>query len=76
MVNCETCEENGIERAGEERGLWVGDGPVLCDDCHTSEAEAAHERMLEDYYGGSGPQSITEQCAVALKERNELRRRD
>lgn len=73
MANCERCEEkhDRIRPAVEQ-----GDGYQLCDDCRSDEAEAAHERFLEDYYGGSGPVTIQEQYQAAAKERRELRRRD
>lgn len=37
----------------------------LCDDC----AEAGAERALSAYYGGSGPQTLDEQCAAAWKQK-------
>jgi len=36
-----------------------------CDNCDQNRAEAAYERMVEDYYGGSGPQTIHEQSELA-----------
>lgn len=57
---CQTCEEQGIERlATEERH-----GDPLCASCATSQDEAAYERMLDDHYGGSGPQSDRERFNV------------
>lgn len=68
---CETCDENGITAlATEERH-----GVALCGSCATSQDEAAYERSLERYYGGD-VMSIAERCAVELKQKQDLRRRD
>lgn len=37
----------------------------ICSSC----CEAANERALSDYYGGSGPQTIDEVCAAAWAEK-------
>ena len=37
-----------------------------CQNC----AEAAHERMLEDYYGGSTPQNDNERLEVAWRQKH------
>ena len=44
-------------------------GEVVCADCETTRNEAAYERSLEDYYGGSGPVTLDEQyqAAAAIK---------
>ncbi len=71
-MNCQTCEERGkTVPATSFDGLMA-----LCRNCEVNEAEAAHERMLEDYYGGSGPVTLNERYQEAVKERAELRRRD
>jgi hypothetical protein len=70
---CERCLEDGIQKSGTVDEF--GNGP-WCDDCRSSQAEAAHERMLEDFYGGCGPVTIHEQCAAADKQRRALRRLD
>ena len=75
---CETCAENGDVSVYAEHELdggseGSGGGGFLCDNCFTNAAEAAHERMLSDYYGGSGAQSITEQCREAHDTRRRLR---
>lgn len=67
---CDTCD-------GKRRGTFNDvTGEVTCEDCEQARAEAAHERMMEDYYGGSGPQTINEQYQAAVRQRRELRRRD
>ncbi len=70
---CESCAETeDHDVPGTERE----NGSVLCDNCCDRESEAAYERMLENYYGGSGPQTIQEHYDAAVKERRELRRLD
>ena len=78
---CEHCAETEAEPVPAEHELdscgdGSGGGGFLCDNCYTSAAEAAFERMCEDFYGGSGPVTIQEQYDAAAKERRELRRRD
>lgn len=58
---CAACEQDKAEYESE---------------CAKAKAEAAHERMLEDYYGASTPQTIQEQYDAAVAERRELRKRD
>ncbi len=72
-MNCERCEERH-DRIRE--ATYTEHGYALCDDCLSSESEAAHERMLDDFYGGSGPVTIHEQQAAADQQRRDLRRRD
>lgn len=64
---CERCwDEHDIDRPG----VYVREfGRVLCDDCTDSLSEAAYERSLRDYYGGSGPVTVNEhyQQAAAVK---------
>lgn len=78
---CERCDENDkpdvpAEYELDASGPDTGGGGFVCDDCYTSMAEAAHERMLSNFYGGSSPQTITEQYHAAAEQRRELRRRD
>lgn len=74
MANCERCEEKYDRiREGTPQDYT---GEVLCDDCRDTLAEAAYERSLSDYYGGSGPVSISELSERAYRERAEVRRRD
>lgn len=69
---CFACDERGeYTLATEERN-----GEALCASCATSHDEAAYERSLSDYYGGSGPQTINEQYNAAVEQRRELRKRD
>jgi hypothetical protein len=71
MANCERCiEKHDREREGTPQDYT---GEVLCDDCRDTLAEAAHERFLEDYYGGSGPVTIQEQYDAAAKVKREQR---
>jgi hypothetical protein len=72
-MNCERCEERH-DRIRE--ATYTEHGYALCDDCVSDEAEAAHERMLSDYYGGSGPVTIQERYNEAAQQRRELRKRD
>lgn len=72
MATCERCEERDVIR----EATYVENGWSLCDDCRDTEAEAAHERMLSDYYGGSAPVTMDEQYQAAAKQRRELRRLD
>ena len=71
---CERCEEtkDAPVPAEHELDAWgdgSGGGGFVCDNCLSSLSEAAHERMLEDYYGGSGPVTLQEQydAAAAIK---------
>lgn len=73
-MNCERCEERH-DRIREGKPQEFTD-VILCDDCVSDESEAAHERMLENYYGSSSPQTIHEHCADADRQRRELRRLD
>lgn len=78
---CEKCSDDGREDVPAEYELdscgdGSGGGGFLCDNCATNMAEAAHERMLEDFYGGGGPVTINEQHQAAHRERAEIRRRD
>lgn len=73
-MNCERCEERHDRIREGQKQDFTDD--ILCDDCVSDVAEAAHERMLSDYYGGSGPVTIAEQCLAAYAQRRELRRRD
>ncbi len=62
-TTCERCLEDGKRSAGR----WsVEHGAHLCDSHETSANEAAHERMVENYYGGSAPFND--------RERNEVKR--
>lgn len=76
---CEPCNDGHLpcdNCDGERRGTADETGEVLCESCATSRAEAAHERMLEDYYGGSGPVTLDEHYQAAAAQRRELRRHD
>lgn len=69
MTLCEKCLEDAVERtATEER--W---GVKLCDSCATSEDEAAYERSLSEYYGGSGAQTQQEQYDAAAQQKRSQR---
>lgn len=78
---CEMCAETEVEPVPAEYeldswGYGSGGGGFLCDGHATRLAEDAHERFLEDYYGGSGPVTLAELSDRAYRERAELRRRD
>lgn len=70
-MNCIRCQENGIDRPGT-MGDYGIDGPY-CDDCWSNQAEAAYERMLEDYYGGSGLVTMQEHYDAAAQRKREQR---
>jgi hypothetical protein len=45
--------------------------PQFCsDDCRDNASEAAYERSMEDYYGGAGPATISEQLAAARAQKD------
>lgn len=69
---CARCDENGRITLATEEHM----GEHYCSNCLSTMAEAAHERMIEDFYGGSSPQSINEQYQAAARDRRELRKRD
>jgi hypothetical protein len=78
---CERCAETEADPVPAEHELdsWgdgSGGGGFLCGNCCMNAAEAAYERFLDDYYGGSGPVTIQEHYDAAVKERRELRKRD
>lgn len=75
---CERCAENEetpvpAEYEMDATGPGSGGGGFLCDNCATNLAEAAHERMLENYYGGSQPVTLDEQYQAAAKLKREQR---
>lgn len=77
---CERCEEDGetvpAEYELDARYDGSGGGGFLCDNCATNMAEAAYERKLDAYYGSSAPQTVQEHYDAAVKQREELRRKD
>lgn len=70
------CTRCWARKGRKTKATYIEYGHKLCDDCCSDAAEAAHERFLEDYYGGSGPVTIQEQYDAAVKARRELRRLD
>ena len=75
---CETCAENKehpvpAEHELDSCGDGSGGGGFLCDNCFTNAAEAAFERMCEDYYGGSDCVTIDEKYQAAAKVKREQR---
>ena len=57
---CIKCEENGKDTpATTDR--W---GEPYCEDCDQSANEAAYERFLDQFYGGSSPQTAKERAEV------------
>lgn len=69
---CARCDEDGVVTLATDEHM----GEHYCNNCFTNMAEAAYERMCEDFYGGSGPQTVQEQYDAAVKDRAELRKRD
>jgi hypothetical protein len=69
MELCEKCLEDAIERTATD-DRW---GVKLCGSCATSDDEAAYERSMEDYYGGSGPVTMQEHYDAAAKQKREQR---
>jgi hypothetical protein len=62
---CETCDNDGDVTLATD----VVDAPWgrvhLCQKHYDQAGEQAHERMLEDYYGGSGCQTDAERMSAA-----------
>ena len=55
-IECEDCGADAtVNRFGSR----------LCESCATSADEAAYERSLSDFYGGSSPQSEGERTHAA-----------
>lgn len=84
----ERCELSLPECEGEATTTAEDDGETfpVCESCLTrwnrdtrnkeeNAAEAAHERMVENYYGSSSPQTVQEQVDAAWQQRMEWRRR-
>lgn len=71
---CEDCLDEGRETPAEH----VCDLPrgviYLCDGCAGQRYDAQQESDFAAYHGGSGPFSLNEQCAAALKQKRELER--
>lgn len=67
---CEPCQVRGIDVPGtqEAHECWP-----LCDNCRQDDAEAAYERVCEDYYGGSGYVTLDEQYQQAARVKREGR---
>ena len=70
---CERCGCDSPEPPDPEYVAWRGDSPRYCDSCWGDVAEAAHERELEDYYGGSGPQTVGERYQQDAAQKRRLR---
>lgn len=68
---CKSC--NKLTTLGDED---YGD-PYCSERCfaehEAGEAEAAHERWLDSYYGGDGPTTVQEQYEAAAKVKAGLR---
>jgi hypothetical protein len=74
--HCEDAGRDGVPAEHELDALFCGSGGggFLCDNCYTSAAEAAFERMCEDFYTGSGPVTMQEQYDAAAKQKREMDR--
>lgn len=82
----ERCELSLPECEGEATTTAEDDGETfpVCESClarwnrdtrnrEENAAEAAHERMVENFYGSSSPQSIQEQYDAAVEQKRTLR---
>lgn len=63
-MTCDECDKESAKLDELER----------CESCADNANERAYERSLSDYYGGSGPQTLDEQCRVAWEQKRELKR--
>ena len=61
---CEMCETWTSRRECRACGM-----PTYAADALQDKAEAAHERSLEQYYGGDGPQTVQEQYEQAWRDK-------
>lgn len=71
---CPACSDQGYEEQCVH-GCYTDPQGEL-HECRRHEgnaAEAAHERYLESFYGGSSPQTIKEQYEQAAAEKRRLR---
>jgi hypothetical protein len=68
VERCIFCE---LEIKGEPFDVNDYDEPFCSkscvEDCRDREAESAHDRMVEDFYGGSSPQTLDEQMEAARR---------
>jgi hypothetical protein len=82
LVLCYHCEEPLTAQALPAHDIWdpscnERDKPGNClhgahEACVDVENERAVDRALEDFYGGSGPASLDEQCLRAAREKDGL----
>lgn len=70
---CPRCEEEGWEQAP----CGCLSGPMgehtECKNHEGNAAEAAHELMVENYYGASSPQTEQERYDAAVEQKRTLR---
>ena len=75
MTDIDECEECH-KPIGWDRWLEMPCGSLLhrhCfDDYEQNQAEAAHDRWLEDYYGGDAPCTDEERYQAAAAERRRM----
>lgn len=74
---CPRCEEQGYEDAGRNAcGCYYTPASELreCSAHEGNAAEAAYERSLENFYGGSAPVTIQEQYVAAWEQKRALKR--
>lgn len=70
---CEDCGETYLPRIEDFDGWMAPEYTACCENCESNRGEAAYERSLSDYYGGSGPVTIAEQHRAAWELKRGLR---
>jgi hypothetical protein len=63
LVLCDACEERPAT-------MTLDDGSQRCDRCN----ERAYDRIVEDFYGSSSPQTDAERYDQAAAEKRQLER--
>ena len=66
---CDYCDEEficAVPGSTERRFDYCSDG------CYENACERAYQRSLEEYYGGSSPQTVQEQYIAAWHEKRRL----
>lgn len=67
---------SGLSSACDNEGYRQVEGEWYCKPCFLqweNAAEAAHERMVENYYGASSPQTEQERYDAAVEQKRTLR---
>jgi hypothetical protein len=66
---CQDCEEPFLPFI---TGFWFDEISEVCADCESNRGEAAEQRALSDFYGGSGPATERERQMAAWEEKRRL----